>query len=148
MSTRSTRTQRASRRAPDAGLSLLEMMVVLTIIGLVSAFAAPQVIGYLERSKVDAASIQIKNLNAVLDMYRLDVGRFPTEDEGLEALLERPDGVDAWRGPYLALRESLVDPWGRAYAYSRSEDGARPAVVSYGADGVEGGEGPAADVMR
>ena len=102
---------RAARAVPAAerGLTLLEMMAVLAIIALVSAIAAPQVIGYLDRSRVDTAEIQIKSLETVLDLYRLDVGSYPQQGAGLQALVSDP-GVDGWSGPYLQRTDGLTDP--------------------------------------
>lgn len=135
-------------RRGERGLSLIEVMVVLAIIGLVAVIATPQIIGYLDRAKVDTAKIQVKSLSSTLDLYRMDVGRYPTEQEGLQALMTAPAGAEAWRGPYLKTAASLVDPWGRPYAYRPGQNGGLGAVVSYGADGVEGGEGLAADIAE
>lgn len=140
---RSPRTRRG-----DAGLTLLELMVVLVIIGLIATIAAPQLIGYLDRSKVDAARVQVRSLSTIVDLFRLDVGRFPTEREGLQALATQPAGVDRWRGPYLKSDASLIDPWGRSYAYEVSDDGRSIDIYSFGADGQEGGDGLNADVRE
>lgn len=138
----------AAVRSGERGLTLLEMLAVLAIIALISALAAPQVIGYLDRSRVDTAEIQIKSLETVLDMYRLDVGRFPTPEAGLDALVNPPAGVEDWRGPYLQRADALTDPWGNPYAYAAGEDGQTAQVYSLGADGAEGGEGNDADIGR
>lgn len=135
-------------RSGDAGLSLLELMVVLVIIGMIATIAVPQLIGYLDRAKVDTAKVQIRSLNSVVDLYRLDVGRFPTESEGLQSLVAKPAGVDTWRGPYLKSEASLTDPWGNPYAYEVMDGGAAVAITSLGADGVEGGDGLNADVTE
>lgn len=132
----------------ERGLTLLEMLAVLAIIGLVAALAAPQIIGYLDRSRVDTAEIQIKSLETVLDLYRLDVGAYPPAAAGLSALVAQPAGVDGWRGPYLQRDDALTDPWGNPYGYAVSEDGQTAQVFSLGADGAEGGDGNAADLGR
>ena len=130
----------------DAGLSLLELMVVLVIIGLVATIAVPQLIGYLDRAKVDTAKAQIRQLDGIVDLFRLDVGRFPNESEGLDALANKPAGLDSWRGPYLKSEASLTDPWGNPYGYRVLDGGTRIEILSFGADGVEGGDGLNADV--
>lgn len=148
--TRESRTRkgraRASRARKDAGFSLLEVMVVLIIIGLVATIATPQLMDYLDRAKVETAKTQIRSLETVLELYRLDMGRFPSEQHGLEALMRAPDGADAWQGPYLKSADSLIDPWDAPYLYDVSEDGRRAAVLSLGADQQEGGEGIDADI--
>src|SRR3954469_11296399 len=90
-----------SRSRGDEGFTLVEMLVVLAIIGMISALVGPQVMSYLGRAKVDTAKVSLQNLETALDLYRLDVGRYPTEREGLVALVERPSGTDSWNGPYI-----------------------------------------------
>ena len=132
----------------ERGLTLLEMLAVLAIIGLVATLAAPQIIGYLDRSRVDTAEVQIKSLETVLDMYRLDVGAYPSAAAGLSGLMTKPDGVDGWRGPYMQRDDALTDPWGNPYGYAVAEDGQTAQVFSLGSDGAEGGDGNAADLGR
>jgi len=109
-------TYRRSRHR--RGFTLIELLVVLVILGLVSAFAAPRVLDYLSGAKRDTAQIQIERLSEVLDLYKLEVGEYPSTDQGLEALIEKPAGVSGWNGPYLKQgREMLVDPWGNPYQY-------------------------------
>lgn len=134
--------------AGERGVTLLEMLAVLAIIGLIAALAAPQVVGYLDRSRVDAAEVQIKSLDTVLDMYRMDVGRYPEARVGLTGLVSQPEGAERWNGPYLRSGDALTDPWGNTYGYDVSEDGQSASVYSLGADGAEGGEGNAADIGR
>jgi general secretion pathway protein G len=93
------------------------MLVVLAIIGMISALVGPQVMNYLGRAKADTARVSIQNLETALDLYRLDVGRYPTDREGLVALVERPSGVDSWNGPYIKKRTVPDDPWGRPFVY-------------------------------
>lgn len=136
------------KRASERGLSLLEVMVVLAIIGLVAVIATPQIIGYLDRAKVDTAKIQVRSLSSNLDLLRMDLGRYPNADEGLQALVEAPAGEERWRGPYLKSSSSLIDPWGHPYVYRPGAGGGLGEVVSYGSDGLEGGEGLAADISE
>ncbi len=136
------------RRAPsgEAGFTLVEMLVVITIIGLIMALVGPRVLNYLAESKVKAARIQVESFSSSLDLFYLDNGRYPSTGEGLAALAQRPGGAEAWNGPY--LRGGLVpsDPWGHPYVYrSPSEHGAYE-IISFGSDGQEGGTGTAADI--
>ena len=143
-----TRKPRPARRA-QAGFTLMELLVVLAILGLLAAFAAPRVIQYLSAAKSDVAAVQIDNLAAALDLFRLEVGRYPTSDEGLEALMTQPDAAPEWRGPYLDKRDGLTDPWGRPYAYRQpGEHGGDYDLYTLGADGREGGEDENADIVN
>jgi general secretion pathway protein G len=133
-------------RKSEAGYTLLELLIVIAILALIMAFAAPQVIHYLSRSKTKAAEIQISDIAAALDLYRLDVGTYPTQKLGLQALLARPTGLASWQGPYLTRRDGIIDPWGRPYIY-QLQQGDKPFVVlSLGADGKPGGDGEDSDV--
>lgn len=134
--------------AQDGGYTLLELLVVIGILGLLMAFAAPKVLGYFQRSKTRAAEIQIATLGAALDLYRLDVGSYPTQAEGLKALIERPAKLAAWHGPYLTRDDGIVDPWERPYLYAPPGQDKRVSIRSLGADGKEGGEDEDADVSN
>lgn len=138
-------TERAGRGKPN-GYTLVELLVVLAILGLLVALAAPRVIKYLGSAKTDTARIQIEKLGGVLDLYRLEIGRYPTEQEGLVSLVERPPQVDAWNGPYLKNRESLADPWGRPYGYRSPGEHGEYDLYTLGADGKEGGDGEDQDL--
>lgn len=127
-------------RAGERGYSLLELLVVLAILGLIIAIAAPRVIGYFDASKAKAAQIQISNIAAALDLYYLANGAYPSEQQGLKALVERPDGVQSWDGPYLNRADGIVDPWDRPYLYKQPGTHGKFDVSSLGADGKEGGE--------
>jgi general secretion pathway protein G len=138
--------RRRRARGGEAGFTLVEMLVVITIIGLIMALVGPRVLNYLAESKVKAARIQVESFSSALDLFYLDNGRYPTTSEGLAALAQRPGSAEAWNGPY--VRGGLVpkDPWGHAYVYrSPSEHGAYE-IMSYGSDGQEGGTGTAADI--
>lgn len=140
-------TEVADRRRPN-GYTLVELLVVLAILGLLVALATPRVINYLGSAKTDTARIQIEKLGGVLDLYRLEIGRYPTEQEGLESLVERPPQLDAWNGPYLKNRESLTDPWGRPYGYQSPGERGDYDLYTLGADGKEGGDGEDQDVTN
>lgn len=101
----------------DAGFTLIELLVVLAILGMLVAIATPQVLKYLGSARVETTRVQIHNLSTALDFFKLDVGRYPTTNEGLNALLVAPSGLANWNGPYLKQGASLDDPWGHPYAY-------------------------------
>ncbi len=133
------------RPCREAGFTLLELLVVLVILGLLAAFAVPQVFNYLGGAKADAARIQIRNLGTVLDLYRLDVGRYPSSAEGLTVLVERPANAPGWNGPYVKQPAMLTDPWGRAYQYRAPGRHGDYDLFTLGADNAEGGDGDDAD---
>lgn len=131
----------------DAGFTLLEMLVVLVIIGLLAGLVGPQLLGRVDTSKVTAADTQIRMLKASIETMRLDIGRFPTQEEGLQMLMQPPQDervARKWRGPYLSEAVPL-DPWGNPYNY-RPVTGTTIALFSYGADGQAGGTGIDADI--
>ncbi|MBM3489339.1 MAG: type II secretion system protein GspG [Alphaproteobacteria bacterium] len=143
-------TERRIRRRPaEAGFTLLEVLVVLAILGLIVTLVGPRVIDYFGRAKGDAARLQVESLATALDFYRLDVGGYPTQEQGLKALIARPADVAVWRGPYLKAQALPDDPWGRPYVYRRpSRHGLDYDLFSLGADATEGGEGEAADIAN
>jgi len=138
--------ERRRKHRLQRGYTLVELLVVLAILALLVAIAAPQVIKYLSSAKVDAARINIEKLGGVLDLYRLEVGRYPTEQEGLLALVERPAQAERWNGPYLKNQESLSDPWNRPYLYRAPGEHGEYDLYSLGADGRDGGDGEDQDV--
>jgi general secretion pathway protein G len=141
--------ERARRpcRAGVRGFTLLELLVVLAILGLLAVIAVPQVLKYLSGAKTDAAGIQIQQVGATLDLYRLDVGRYPTEEQGLEALLEAPGDAETWNGPYVRKRDMLIDPWGNMFVYQFPGEHGEYDLYTLGADEAEGGEGEDQDVV-
>jgi len=151
MSSLDAQQMRKRPYAAQAGFTLLEVLIVLAIIALVAAVVGPRLLAQFDKSKVTAASIQARSLSSALETLRLDLGRYPTQDEGL-ALLSAPpqsgaEAGGAWQGPYL---ETALpnDPWGHPYVYEPSADPtARPRIVSLGADGKPGGTGISADIV-
>ena len=139
------KTMPTPRLAGDAGLTLVELLVVLVILGLLATIGGLQVVKYLGRARSDTARLQLEDLSSAVDLFRIDMGRPPTAEEALAALLDPPVSAPAWRGPYLRKRSTLVDPWGRPWLY-RTDNGAPFEIVSLGADGKAGGEGDDADI--
>lgn len=133
-------------RRREAGFTLMEMLVVLVVIALIAAVAIPQVMRMLESAKTKAAQIQMHTVGQALNAYQLDNDAYPTAEQGLRALIDPPEGVEGWTGPYLRNEQQLRDPWGRPLIY-RSPDGTRAfSLKSLGADGREGGFGENHDV--
>ena len=138
------RWQSQARR--DAGFTLMEMLVVLVVIALIAAVAIPQIMGMLENAKTRAARIQLETVSQALKVYNLDNDGYPTTEQGLRALLEAPDGLDSWTGPYLRREQQLRDPWGRALTYQSPAQGKAYVLKTLGADGAVGGRGEDRDV--
>src|SRR5262245_12842235 len=136
-----------SRRHHQRGFTLVEILVVITIIGLIMALVGPRVLHYLTESKAKAAKIQIESLGSALDLFYLDVGRYPTSSEGLRALVQRPGNLTGWNGPYLKGGVLPGDPWGNAYVYRSPGQHGVYDMMSYGSDGQEGGTGTAGDII-
>lgn len=135
-----------ARRAAQRGFTLVELLVVITIIGLIMGLVGPRVLNYLTESKVKAAKIQIESLSSALDLYFLDVGRYPTTSEGLAALVRRPGSTASWNGPYLKGGLVPADPWGNGYVYRSPGEHGNYDILSYASDGVEGGTGSGTDI--
>lgn len=145
------RRSRPVRRAGGQdGYTLLEMLVVLAILGMLIGLVGPQLIGLLGSSKQKVAEQQVARLANILDMYRLDVGSFPTTEQGLAALNTAPAGVASWNGPYVKGADVVLDPWGRPFLYRNpsQRQGTPYDLFSHGSDGVPGGTGEAADVFN
>ena len=136
----------ATKHQSTRGFSLIELLVALTIIALLMGLVGPRVVGYLGDAKSDTARAQVENLAASLDLFLIDVGRYPTQEEGLTALIENPGALSAWDGPYLRKKIIPSDPWGRGYLYEVNSGGDRARVRSLGADGAEGGDAEDADI--
>ena len=133
------------RAAPrDAGFTLIELLIVLVIVGLLAAFVGPSLYQQINPARATAARSQIEGFMTALDNYLIDVGSYPTTEQGLEALRTDP-GVSGWRGPYLR-KEVPLDPWGTEYVYRAPGRSGGFEIVSYGADGLEGGSDEAADL--
>ena len=133
------------RRRGEGGFTLVEILVVITIIGLIMALVGPRVLNYLSESKAKAAKIQIESFASALDLYYLDLGRYPTTNEGLAALTQG-NNAPGWNGPYLRGGVVPNDPWGHGYLYRSPGQRAPYEIVSLGSDGQEGGSGTAADI--
>jgi len=129
-----------------AGFTLIELLVVLAILGMLAAIVAPQVLKYLGSSRTQAAKVQIQNVTAALELFRLDVGRYPSPKEGLEALVAPTPTAINWNGPYLRQAKALLDPWGQPYRYAIPGKHGEVDVYSLGADNAEGGAGENQDV--
>ena len=137
--------RRQSRRSH--GFTLLELLVVLAILSFLALIAVPQVLKYLGSAKSDTAAIQVQQLGATLDLYRLDAGAYPTEEQGLDALFERPADAERWNGPYLKKRAMIDDPWGNRFIYRFPGEHGDYDIFSLGADGQEGGEDEDRDLV-
>jgi general secretion pathway protein G len=137
---------RDSGKRRDKGFSLMELLVALVILALIIGLVGPQVMGYLGRARSQSADVQIANIKAGLNLFMIDVGRYPNADEGLKALTEAPAGLARWRGPYLEDDELPLDPWGRDFRYELTNGSLKPRIFTLGADDAPGGEGENADV--
>ncbi len=141
------RRDEAPEARPQRGFTLIELLVVMVIIGLLGALVGPRLFRNIGRSKVTAAKAQIAMFQSALGQYKLEVGVFPGSEEGLTALRVRPTSARNWDGPYLQ-KEIPLDPWNNEYVYRfPGEYGDQPDIISYGADGREGGEDENADVV-
>jgi len=147
--TRSGARGRRARAWPRAvrGMTLIEILVVLVLIGVVLGIVGGNFIGKGEKAKADAAKIEISQIAQTLDLYKLELGHYPSTQEGLQALITAPAGVTNWNGPYWKRSTVPKDPWGNEYKYfSPAQSGAAYEIISLGADGKEGGDGPNKDL--
>jgi general secretion pathway protein G len=133
-------------RVKQTGFTLVELLVVLAIIGLLAGLVGPKVLNQLGGAKTDTAGVQIRDFEQALEIYMLDTGKFPTTEQGLEALVRDPGSVPGWNGPYLRRNELPQDPWKNDYQYKFPGEHGDFDVISYGADGRPGGEGDNADI--
>jgi|SRR5579871_170022 len=137
--------RRKDRR--QAGITLIEMLVVVTIIALFAALVAPVMFKQGDKARVAAAKAQIESFRTALGSYKLDTGVLPSAEEGLQALRVKPANLDQWQGPYLP-KDIPLDPWGHPYVYKYpGEHGDEPDIICYGADGQPGGDGFNADIV-
>ncbi len=127
-------------------MTLMELLVVLTILSLLAVTAGTMALSYLDRAKSEASGLRIDQLGTALELFYLDVGRYPTEEEGLAALLDAPASVESWQGPYLKKREALEDGWGVPFLYTNPGRHGEVDIYSLGADKAEGGDGDNEDV--
>lgn len=142
----SNRKRFSERLQEEDGMTLLEILIVMVILGLIATLGALQLSTYLGRAKTDTARLQIQELTTALELYRIDASRAPTTAEGLNALLQKPEGATNWRGPYVRKAQNLLDPWGRPFNYKSPGEHGEYDLMSLGADNQPGGEGEATDV--
>ncbi len=139
--------RRMSRRRAQRGITLIEMLVVVTIIALFAALVGPRMFGQADKAKRTAARAQINSFMTALGAFKLDTGTFPSTDQGLQALRVKPENANQWSGPYLP-QDIPMDPWGTPYLYKFPGDhGDEPDVISLGSDKQPGGDGTAADIV-
>ena len=141
-------TNRPEARSRRSGVTILEVLVVLTVIAMISAVVGPRLVGYLGRAKSETADLQIKQLVNAVQLYYIDLGRYPVESEGLKVLLQAPPGETKWRGPYIDNGEAMTDPWGRDYIYRAPQENEPFRITSLGRDGATGGTGEDEDLIR
>jgi general secretion pathway protein G len=138
-----------ARRTRQGGFTLIEIMVVMAIIAMLAAMVGPRLIRQQEKAAIKAAQGQVAQLSTALDTFRLDMGRYPSTQEGLQALMQPPSGATRWDGPYLSKSVMPMDPWDNAYQYRAPGGGGRPYdLFSFGADGAPGGDGDGRDISN
>lgn len=133
-------------RFVQSGMTLVELLVVLVILGLLAGLVGPQVLNQLGGAKTKTALVQVKDLEQGAELFKLDVGRYPNNQEGLNALIEKPPTAPGWNGPYLKERRIPLDPWGNPYHYQFPDAQGGLKIYSLGADNAEGGTGENSDV--
>ena len=141
------KVEKVMKERRESGFSLIELLIAMVILGLLAALVAPKMFGKTEKAKQNAAQAQIAYFESALDTYRLDVGKFPSVEQGLQALRVNHDESEKWEGPYLP-KEIPLDPWGNPYVYGYPGEHGYYDLISYGADGVPGGEGKNTDIVN
>lgn len=137
----------SNKSTPESGYTLTELLVVIVVLALIAAAVTPQILGRFNTAQSRTAKVQANTLAAALDDFFIDVGRYPTPEEGIDSLLAAPAGAASWSGPYVRSARTLLDPWDHKYILSKpAARNQPPQVISLGADGAEGGEGSDADV--
>ncbi len=139
--------QRKISGKPLRGFTLIELLVVLMILGLLAGLVGPRVMHYLGGAKTDTAQLQIEEFGTGLDLYHLEVGRYPTTEQGLQALAEQPVDASNWHGPYLKKKDIPSDPWGHHYEYRSPGEFSDYDLYSLGRDNADGGSGEDVDVV-
>lgn len=140
-------TNRITSVRSHRGFSLLELLVVLLLLGAFAGIFAPKIFGQAEKAKQKATKLEIDQIGQALDLYKLEIGRYPTTQEGLQALMVAPSGASNWNGPYLKRNAVPKDPWNNEYKYVSPGDQNRPYdIISFGGDGKEGGDGDGKDI--
>lgn len=135
------------QRDHDGGFTLVELLVVLVILSMVMGLVGPRVLGYLTDARARSANLQIESLAGAMDLFFLDMGRYPSQGEGLEALVKEQPSFSGWNGPYLQKSDLPQDPWGNPYRYKAPDPSGNYKIISLGSDGREGGEDDAADIV-
>ncbi len=138
--------KKINHKKRENGFSLIELLIVMVIIGLLASLVGPKMFSKVGKSKQKSTKAQISMFETALDMYRLDMGKYPTTDKGLAALRVKPDDNENWDGPYLP-KEVPLDPWGNSYQYESPSEHGDFHIVSQGADGTDGGEGEDRDIV-
>jgi len=143
---RASEKSRRDRDSSESGFTLVELLVVLAIIALIATLAAPQVLRYLGSARTNAAKAQIRNIESALELYYVDNAKYPTDEEGLAALVTQPAGEARWNGPY--LKGGLKDPWGKPYSYEVKADASGVVIRTLGKDGKPDGTGEDQDITN
>jgi general secretion pathway protein G len=136
-----------NKKQSPSGFTLIELLVVLMILGLLAGLVGPRVLKQLAGAKTDTAQLQIAELGSGLDLYYLEVGRYPSSEEGLLVLVDEPVGVSNWNGPYIKKNEVPNDPWGQDYHYRYPGESGDYDLYSLGRDNADGGEGEDEDIV-
>ena len=148
MTTASNKTPGSGTTTAEDGFTLVELLVVLVILVLLASIVGPRVIGYLQSSKAKTAHVQIESLVTSMELFHIDVGRYPTSAEGLDALVKQAGKAAGWNGPYLSKGSVPLDPWGQPYHYASPGKRGAFDIFTYGGDGKEGGPDEDADIYN